>query len=224
MVQVGDKTLRQVCHETISHFKVEGKWHHVPIVETCTFDENDKVLICHEYQKSLMLTTLKSSPFASFDKPKTNTDVDNNNGSVAKDSSKGSTLIEISKQIKKKLFEDRDVAAACQFLTDDVSYELVPYESKTVGREHILKSFSTFADWIQDGRFELVTAFESTTQDGDLTVRKVCMERISHFKAEDKWFSVPVCDIMTFNQEDKVTSWREYHTLDYLAEVKNPPF
>ena len=102
-----------------------------------------------------MLTyPFKNPPFASVEKQKTNDAADNDNGFAVNDSSKDSRLIEISKQIKQKLFDDRDAAAACQFLADDASWELVPYEFKTVGREDILKSFTTFADWIQDGRFE----------------------------------------------------------------------
>jgi len=129
------------------------------------------------------------------------------------------TLTDYAKSIKESLFNDRDPEGVFSNLHDDVVWEIATYPGmRAVGRKEVQSALKKWFDWIEEGRFEFVDSTEERDR------RQVWMQFNQHFQAEGKWFSVPVCDVMTFDANMKLLEWKEFHTLDYLKDIDVSPY
>ena len=96
--------------------------------------------------------------------------------------------------------ERKDVDAATQLLTEDVSYENVPIEP-IVGPAAVAQTLQGFLAPATEVDWQILRQ----TQHGELVIN----ERLDRFKIGDGWLELPVAGFFEIT-DGKISRWRDY--------------
>ena len=108
-----------------------------------------------------------------------------------------------------------DSENSARYLDKDVTFELVPEHATIHGKEQVVKNVKEFMDWVQQGHSKIVNSAVNGNQ--------LWLERIDAWKINNTWVELPIASVVTFNEEHKIISWREYHTLEYRKQFEQAP-
>lgn len=97
--------------------------------------------------------------------------------------------------------ERKDVDAALDLLTDDVSYENVPIDP-VVGREAVGAVLRMFLEPAAEVDWRVLRTVES----GSLVVN----ERVDRFRLANGWVELPVAGFFEVTDDGRISRWRDF--------------
>jgi limonene-1,2-epoxide hydrolase len=100
--------------------------------------------------------------------------------------------------------ERKDVAAAAAMVTDDVSYENMPF-GPIVGREAMVQTLDSFLASASEVDWQILRQFEH----GGV----VFNERLDRFKIGDGWLELPIAGVFEV-EGDRISLWRDYFDMN----------
>lgn len=100
-----------------------------------------------------------------------------------------------------RAIERKDVAAAGDFVSENISYENMPM-APIVGREGMMATLESFLAPAQTVDWQILEQWE--------VGRTVINERIDRFEIGDGWLELPLAGIFEVNDDDKISLWRDY--------------
>lgn len=113
--------------------------------------------------------------------------------------------------------ERKDVAAATAMVTDDVSYENMPF-GPIVGRDAMAQTLEGFLAPASEVDWQILRQVEV----GDVVIN----ERLDRFKIGDGWLELPIAGIFEITG-GKIRLWRDYFDMNTYAtqmtELTTPP-
>ncbi len=107
--------------------------------------------------------------------------------------------------------ERQDIAGAVALVSDDVSYENMPFDP-IVGPEAMAQTLEGFLAPASEVEWQILRQVES----GDLVVN----ERLDRFKIGDGWLELPIAGFFEV-VEGKIVLWRDYFDMGtYMNRMK----
>jgi len=101
-----------------------------------------------------------------------------------------------------------DAAKAADFFSDDAVYHNIPLDPVT-GRDAIRDTIGMFLGMADKVWFDTL----HVVAEG----RLVMTERIDHFVMGDRDIALPVMGAFEVNDDDKITSWRDYFDMNQFT-------
>jgi len=109
-----------------------------------------------------------------------------------------------------RLIERKDVAAAVAMVTDDVSYENMPF-GPIVGPEAMAQTLDGFLATASEVEWQILRQIEH----GDV----VFNERLDRFRIGDGWLELPIAGVFEL-VDGKISLWRDYFDLNsYTSQL-----
>lgn len=110
-----------------------------------------------------------------------------------------------------RAIERKDVAAAAAMVTDDVSYENMPF-GPIVGPEAMAQTLDGFLAGASEVDWQILRQIEH----GDVVVN----ERLDRFRIGDGWLELPIAGVFEVDDAGLITLWRDYFDIgDYQRQM-----